>query len=468
MMTADLAKRIAADFLGHTLEGFAIKEYHQRGGTSVILLDDTKTVAIKVYDKELTQGSDSGQVKAELERISRQLAMKDHGHPNIVKTRSSGRCNRTGYDYIIMDYIPDPSLEDVLQDIDRGQIRCIIKQVARAALFLHQSLGHVHRDIKPSNIAIRLSDHQVTLLDLGLVRPITGETATDQGVARFVGSKRYAPPEFLDGSMTRDANGWLAVTYYQLGGILFNLIMRKRLYDEYTDEEGLRRAVREQIPYCDASDVPADLVQLARDCLHKDASLRLSLVSWDRFLSNPSNEPSASGIDRLTKLVERIPIEDPLANSYPRAAQEEHARESALLMVNRAIEYHLRNILRSNSALYPRPTINAITISPTSFAFSVNITYGHAEAAQSVTLFITCELIDVASLVCHCDLIACTGAQDDVPEQASRLSVVRGSFVDRVFAAKLENALPVAVAGLLDRQSDGQTVTEPSNNEART
>src|SRR5207245_1831079 len=92
-------------------------ENDQAGGTY-----GGSLVAIKIYDKELLDGENAAQQTAELERIRRQLCIKGHGHPNIVQTLSAGKCERTGYHYIIMEYVADQTLDVLLNEIPRDAI----------------------------------------------------------------------------------------------------------------------------------------------------------------------------------------------------------------------------------------------------------------------------------------------------------------------------------------------------------
>jgi serine/threonine protein kinase len=448
-METDLAMRIFDDFRGEALEGCTIESYHRHGGTSVVLLgaDAQQKVAIKIYEKELFEGADSNQAIAELERISRQLAMRQYAHPNLVQTRTAGKCDRTGYRYLVMDYVPDPTLDEALNDLPRDKIRQVIQQVAQVALFLHETVGHVHRDIKPENIAVRVSDHHVTLLDLGLVRPVDGETATDQGAPRFLGTKRYAPPEFLDGSMERTADGWLAVTFYQIGGVLYFLIMQRPLFDGY-EGEALRQAVLHEVPQIDASRAPADLVQLTRDCLQKNAALRLSLVSWDRFLAAP-DEASDTSLDGLREIVGRLAPRPAAPVAFPKGAQERHARERTIQTLSQSIEYRLRTLFNSDEELFPRPRIDPTPPSDTTFGLRATIEYS---SDLAVTVFITCELLDVASQACLCHLTACRGTPETPADDSKRATLYRGSFVEGTFAARLERELPRALVGILSDQ----------------
>jgi serine/threonine protein kinase len=448
MITADHAQYIAKEFEGQSIGGCVVEGYHRHGASSVILLgrDGADRVAIKIYGKHLFNEDGA---KAELERIQRQLALKDHGHPNIVRTRRAGQCERTGYHYLIMDLVDDPTIEEVLSDIPREKIRDIIRDVAMATLFLQKILGHVHRDIKPANIAINLKTFKVTLLDLALIRPVTGETATDHA-PRFTGTKEYCPLEFINLTMTKDESGWNGVSFYQLGALLYSLIMRKLLFDGYSREQ-LLRAIATEVPVIDAADVPADLVQLARDCLQKEATVRLSLVNWNRFQSRPDPNAVANEADRLRDAVRRLPPRE-AREAFPAGAKEQHAIETAYKKLELTIPYHVRSLLNSDENLYPQHHVHFEKISDKSFSVKVELTYARTPTDVGITAFCTCEILDAASLLCRCELIVCLGAAESRPSDVIPIMLFNGSFVEGVFSEALDKEFPAAVAGLLNAQ----------------
>ena len=459
MMTHDLALRIFADFNGQCVERWTVTDLVGVGGTSVVLLatSGTESVAIKVLAKDLTQGADERLANTERERLQRQLSMQGRVHPNIVRIRGSGKCSRTGYDYLIMDYVTDKTLKEILQEIPRERIRHIIQQVAGAALYLHEQCGHVHRDIKPANIAVALPDCRVTLLDLGVMRPVIGATATDQGVSvpPFVGTKRYAPPEFLDGIVVRDSNGWLAVTFYQLGGILHDLIMRKRLFDDLDEDEAIRRAVHSDVPRIEAPDVPADLVQLACDCLQKDPVLRRSLVSWGRFLPMATPDGGPTETDRLRAAVAKLrPSHTRQTPMYPNGAIESHARSFATTTVTHAVEYHLRRIM-SNADLFPSSRVESVAADDGRIITSGYASYPLMSGSSlDVTIRLQCVLLDVRTLACRCELACFAGDEPTSPAAMPFTEVYRGSFVSGTFGSQVDTAVAKALAELIEAHTD--------------
>ena len=99
-------------------------------------------------------------------------------------------------------------------------------------------------------------------------------------------------------------DGWRAITFYQLGAVLHDMIMRRRLFDEIDAPPArLIDAVRHARPVIDAADVAPHLVSLARNCLQKDWRLRLELVRWEHFADHPPPVLSGDAKDRIRRRI---------------------------------------------------------------------------------------------------------------------------------------------------------------------
>ena len=156
--------------------------------------------------------------------------------------------------------------------------------VAKAAQFLEQC-GLAHRDIKPDNIVYSRDLGTATLLDLGVLRPIDSvSNMTDDATDRpFVGTLQYSPPEFLLREEEDSPEGWRAVTFYQLGAVLFDLLERRPIFHDQTPYARLVNAVQHTLPTFSVTDVPSNLTRLSTNCLHKNPQVRLRLVRWADF-----------------------------------------------------------------------------------------------------------------------------------------------------------------------------------------
>lgn len=294
-MDSARAERLSKELINSDIDGWHITGVLGNGKSAIVFEGekDGTQAAVKVFDPELIErfGEDT-----QIERINRELALIDHDNDNLIQIIGGGVCNTTHHLYIAMEKINWPSLDQVLNEIPRDSIWDIIKGVSLAAKFLEEK-NIVHRDIKPSNIIIDLDNFKnVKLLDLGVIRPIGNGDLTDDDSKPFVGTLRYSSPEFLLREEKDNITGWKAVTYYQLGGVLHDMIMKVPLFDgSSVPYAKLVHTVSEEIPQIEASDVDPELILLARNSLTKDPDVRLSLVtSWDSFIKPIKNTSEAT------------------------------------------------------------------------------------------------------------------------------------------------------------------------------
>jgi serine/threonine protein kinase len=106
-----------------------------------------------------------------------------------------------------MDRAPAPSMREVLR---------IGREIATGLSVIH---AHelIHRDIKPSNLWLEAPDGRVKILDLGLARPVHGETTLTQ-TGLVVGTPAFMSPEQARGDPL-DARTDL----FSLGAVLYAL-----------------------------------------------------------------------------------------------------------------------------------------------------------------------------------------------------------------------------------------------------
>jgi serine/threonine protein kinase len=91
-------------------------------------------------------------------------------HPNVVRVWAHGRWPhpRSGYHYVVMDYVEGATLTDWVQQT-RPALRQVIRlfdTLALALEALHAQAIH-HRDLKGSNILVRARDGEPILVDFG-------------------------------------------------------------------------------------------------------------------------------------------------------------------------------------------------------------------------------------------------------------------------------------------------------------
>lgn len=113
-------------------------------------------------------------------------------HPNVVSVHDVVHSGATPW--IVMEYVPSRSLQDVLQSGPLGFRRAAeIGLAVLAALRAAHRAGVVHRDVKPGNVLIA-DDGRVMLTDFGLATLDGG----GHGLTRpgsIMGSPEYVAPE---------------------------------------------------------------------------------------------------------------------------------------------------------------------------------------------------------------------------------------------------------------------------------
>jgi serine/threonine protein kinase len=285
-MDSGQAKIFRDELQGKTISGWSVDGYYGCGKSAVVLpaLRGAEEGAIKVFHPELIEryGKD-----AQLQRIHREASLV------------GGECPATGYLFVVMERIPHRNLHQALADIPMDAVPKIVSQLASAARFLEDK-GLAHRDIKPENIAISDDFSHATLLDLGVLRPIGFSDLTDVCQRSFIGTLRYGSPEFLMREEQDTVEGWRAVTFYQLGAVLHDLLMKRQIFHDYGEPfAGLVEAVKSINPVVQGDDVRC--VSLARRCLMKNPATRGQLVSWSDFsaLEKPVDATAAAKRDRI-------------------------------------------------------------------------------------------------------------------------------------------------------------------------
>ena len=275
------AKLFAENLTGKTIGGWTVGEPLGHGKSAVVMraTKGAEVGALKAFHPELVERYGEA---TQLERINRERSLIGLEHSNLVKILDGGKCAGTGTLFVVMEIVAYPNLQEVLPQIPVGNVRSIIQQLAAAAYFLEQH-GIVHRDIKPENVAISTDFSHVKLLDLGVLLPIGISGLTDVDHRTFIGTLQYSSPEFLERKEKQTMEGWRAVTFYQLGAVLHDLLMRYPIFAKELDPFSvLVRAVFETKP-----EVYGDDVKLVRICNHaliKNPSTRLQLLTWSDFL----------------------------------------------------------------------------------------------------------------------------------------------------------------------------------------
>jgi len=182
--------------VGKTLQGgkYSLEQELGRGGFGVTFKATHhylgQTVVIKTLNESFNLHPDFAHYQRRFQDEARALALCIH--PNIV--RVSDFFVEAGWPYMVMDYVPGPTLQEVVfpgRPLDEATAVNYIRQVGEALKVVHQK-GLLHRDIKPANVIPRRGTQEVVLIDFGIAREF--KTESSQTHTSMV-SDGYAPIE---------------------------------------------------------------------------------------------------------------------------------------------------------------------------------------------------------------------------------------------------------------------------------
>jgi eukaryotic-like serine/threonine-protein kinase len=283
-----VAARMEQELTGRSVAGWTLAECIGNGKSALVFRakQADRLAAVKIFDRDLV---DRFGKEPQRERVLREKSLVGRSHPHLIDIFDAGEDLTHDVFFVVMALFAGKNLAEALHSVPHDRVHHLIAQVASAAQFL-ESVGLAHRDIKPENVGIADDFSSAVLMDLGVLRPIGFSEITDQpGQRTFVGTLQYSPPELLHRHEQDSVEGWRAVTFYQLGAVLHDLLTRKQLFSEdLTPYARLVDAVSRSAVVIEAPGAPADLRMLAQDCLVKDWQQRLQLVNWDRFQKPPS------------------------------------------------------------------------------------------------------------------------------------------------------------------------------------
>jgi Tol biopolymer transport system component len=265
---------------GTTLGAYQISHAIGAGGMGeVYQAHDTKLgrdVAIKVLPEAFALDPDR---VSRFQREAKMLAALNH--PNIATIY--GLEHSCGAHFLIMELVPGETLAQQVKvaSLPVEEALKIAVQIAEALEAAHER-GIIHRDLKPANVKVT-SEGQVKVLDFGLAKAFTGETAssnlsdsptlsmaaTMQGV--ILGTAAYMSPEQARGKhVDKRTDLWA------FGCVLYELLTGKQAFQGEDVTDILAAVVRAE-PDWQAlpSATPSQIRDLLRRCLQKDKTLRL-------------------------------------------------------------------------------------------------------------------------------------------------------------------------------------------------
>lgn len=193
-------------------------------------------------------------------------------HPNIV--RVTDLFGENGTFYYVMDYIEGQNLNDYVKSgpIGTDEATNIIKAVADALIYMHETHHMLHLDLKPGNIMRRASDGHIFLIDFGLSKHYDAngqpETSTNIGL----GTAGYAPIE--QGNQAKSGEFRPTIDVYALGATLYKLLTRETppaASELVSDDELVEDNLREK-------GVPVNLIKVVTEAMCPNVKKRTQTV----------------------------------------------------------------------------------------------------------------------------------------------------------------------------------------------
>lgn len=280
--------------------------YVASGGSAAVFKVETADGqrAFKVFDPKFFEGA-SGDV--ERRRLEVQRRLIGHDCPYLIQTFRVEEF--VGTAFMEMEYLDWPGLKDVLAEVPDSAVSALLLQLVSAAQYL-EKLGIVHRDIKPENIHVSPDFSTLKLLDLGVARDIEAADGVDAAITDhsnkrpFLATAQYSSPEYLFRLDEPNAKLWKGLTFYQIGAVLHDLIMKVQMFHQEVSLDNkwlVAKAVLVKSPsFVDGNPTRlASLKALASRCLVKDLDTRLRLVNWQDFTS-ADDSPRARLKNRLS------------------------------------------------------------------------------------------------------------------------------------------------------------------------
>lgn len=193
-------------------------------------------------------------------------------HPNIV--RVTDLFGENGTFYYVMDYIEGQNLNDYVKSgpIGADEATNIIKAVADALIYMHETHHMLHLDLKPGNIMRRASDGHIFLIDFGLSKHYDANGQPETSTTIGLGTAGYAPIE--QGNQAKSGEFRPTIDVYALGATLYKLLTRETppaASELVSDDELVEDNLREK-------GVPTNLIKVVTEAMCPNVKKRTQTV----------------------------------------------------------------------------------------------------------------------------------------------------------------------------------------------
>ena len=243
------------------LNGYTIKRGIGVGGFGEVyfaLNDAGKEVALKKIQRNLD---------IELRGVGYCLNLK---HVNLISLWDI-QTNEFGESWVVMEYVPGPSLRDVVEANPTGmpldEVKRWFVSTASGVAYLHEH-GIVHRDLKPGNVFCDQDARVIKIGDYGLSKFISCSNRSGQTEA--VGTFHYMAPEIGKGEYGKE------IDIYAVGIILYEMLTGEVPFEgESTQEIIMKHLTMDP----DLSRLPEEYHRVIGKSLRKDPQKRYSSIA---------------------------------------------------------------------------------------------------------------------------------------------------------------------------------------------
>ena len=243
------------------LNGYTIKRGIGVGGFGEVyfaLNDAGKEVALKKIQRNLD---------IELRGVGYCLNLK---HVNLISLWDI-QTNEFGESWVVMEYVPGPSLRDVVEAHSAGmpleEVKRWFVSTASGVAYLHEH-GIVHRDLKPGNVFCDQDARVIKIGDYGLSKFISCSNRSGQTEA--VGTFHYMAPEIGKGEYGKE------IDIYAVGIILYEMLTGEVPFEgESTQEIIMKHLTMDP----DLSRLPEEYHRVIGKALRKDPQKRYSSIT---------------------------------------------------------------------------------------------------------------------------------------------------------------------------------------------
>lgn len=254
--------------IGQLLDGrYLVESQIARGGMATVYLARDvrleRSVAIKIAHPELARDREF------VDRfIGEARAVARLSSPNVVAVFDQGS---TGdLNYIAMEYVPGPTLRELLEARGRLNPREALDIIERvlAGLAVAHDAGIIHRDVKPENVLLG-NGTSVKVADFGLARAASGIRHTRSGL--LIGTAAYLAPEQVASNSSDQRTD-----VYAVGVMLFEMLTGRQPHTGDTPLAVAYKHVNAVVPAPSSvhPDLPPALDTLVALATSRDPDLR--------------------------------------------------------------------------------------------------------------------------------------------------------------------------------------------------